>query len=361
MPAMMFRTVRSLALVALLVSIFLAFQPSALADHLAYEVTSTSQFGVIDLDTGVFTPIGTLSVTLCGLAVYHGNLYGYGPCGTGGKLYEVNPANGSETAIGPASSSYRFLGSTTKGIYGFDSNLNLYSIDPTTGAATLIGATGLSSPTGFGVSTNSATLYITPSSSGCGVGHTLLYSVNTTTATATEIGTTNLPCGSGASVFENNTLYTGGNISPIAVYTLNTTSGTATLVADVSGAGYFYGLAPKVPVLTTTVQDVTTGHNITSGEILTTNDNFQVTVTTHDVDCAGQFVVTALGAPGAPPSVLVQVVPYIIGPASGGGGSVTGSILNAGGNNDWKISTSCNGAQPRQFYSSQFEFFVKIK
>ncbi len=360
MPATMFRNVKNLAFVVLL-SMFLAFQPLARADHFAYEVTSSAQFGVIDLDTGAFTQISKLSVSLCGLAVYQGNLYGDGPCGSASTLYEVNPSNGSETVIGTVPFVYTGLGSTTKGIYGFDQDMNLYSIDATTGAATKIGSTGLANPTGFGVSTGSDTLYITPSSSGCGVGHTLLYSVNATTGAASEIGSTNLPCGSGASVFENNTLYTGGNISPIAVYTLNPANGAATLIADVSGAAFFTGLAPKVPVLTLTVRDLTTGRAISPKQTLTASDNFQVTVTTHDVDCAGQFVVTALGAPGAPPSVLVQLVPYIVGPASGGASSVTGGILNAGGNNDWKISTSCNGALPGQFYSSQFEFFIKVK
>ncbi len=112
------------------------------------------------------------------------------------------------------------------------------------------------------------------------------------------------------------------------------------------------------------VFDVTTGQPIAPGQVLTTNtDQFQVTVTTNNIDCAGQFTVTALGAPGNPPSVLVQSVPFIIGPF-GGSNSVTGGVLTAGsrpdGTNDFKVSASCNGAVPAQFAFDTFEFFVQI-
>jgi hypothetical protein len=172
----------------------------------------------------------------------------------------------------------------------------------------------------------------------------------------------------------------------IGTTTLENSSGT--ILGSVSnlqaGTGPFYlvlgqriGLAPpgtqvadwravsvSAPLFTTiTVQDVTTGLPISNGQTLASSDKFQVTVTTNDVNCAGQYTVTALGAPGVPPSVLVQVVPYIIGPASRHN-SVTGGILSAGvlpsGYNDWKISSSCGGAQTGQFAFSHFEFFVKV-
>ena len=72
---------------------------------------------------------------------------------------------------------------------------------------------------------------------------------------------------------------------------------------------------------------------------------FQVKVATNGVDCAGQFVVTALGAPGAPPSVLVQVVPFITGPALGQNAAIGAPLTAAGPGNAFKISASCNGAR----------------
>jgi hypothetical protein len=119
---------------------------------------------------------------------------------------------------------------------------------------------------------------------------------------------------------------------------------------------------PPRPVLKITVSDLTTGQLIAPEQTVTAGDTFQVTASTGGTDCAGQFVVTALGASGAPPSVLVQFLPYIVG-ASVGSNSVTGGTLTASvlaiGTNDWKISTSCNAAATHQFAFSSFEFFAK--
>ena len=139
---------------------FLGLAVTAKAGDHAYVVTSTAQFGTIDLNTGAFTQIGSMSQTLCNLGTYAGNLYGYA-CGTS-TLYQINPANGSLTLIGSAEqvTSYRGMGSTTTGLYGFDQSMNLYSINASTGAATLIGPTGFPcNPGGFTGSTGSTTLY----------------------------------------------------------------------------------------------------------------------------------------------------------------------------------------------------------
>jgi hypothetical protein len=107
------------------------------------------------------------------------------------------------------------------------------------------------------------------------------------------------------------------------------------------------------------VTNLDTGLRIEEWETLTSVTPFQVTVTTNGLDCAGQFVVTALGAPGAPPAVLVQAVPFIIGPAVGSN-SVSGEPLDSGGDNDWKISASCNGDDPVEHDFDFFEFFVLL-
>jgi hypothetical protein len=66
-----------------------------------------------------------------------------------------------------------------------------------------------------------------------------------------------------------------------------------------------------------------------------------------------------LGATGAPPSVLVRFVPFIVGPAVATN-QVTGEILQAVGiDNAWKISASCNGAERGQFAFDSREFFVR--
>jgi hypothetical protein len=120
--------------------------------------------------------------------------------------------------------------------------MNLYSINPTTGAVTLIGPTGLS-PAAIveGMSTGSGTLYFTRNSS--------LYTLNTITGAATLVGTSSSGL-FGPTVIEGGTIYAGA-AGPSAVYTLSAIDGSGTFVADVSGADTnFWGLAPapEVPI-----------------------------------------------------------------------------------------------------------------
>ena len=117
---------------------------------------------------------------------------------------------------------------------------------------------------------------------------------------------------------------------------------------------------PAAASIAISVEDLTTGKNIVSGSTITAGDEFQVTVTgPPEYNCSGQFVVTAIGAPGYPPSVTVQVQPFRIGPAvgsnTGSGPPLTSNAL-PGFENDWKISASCNGASTKSFAFGSFEF-----
>jgi hypothetical protein len=207
------------------------------ANSLAYATTGNDYFGVVDLNTGVFTPSGNMGLRLTGLGVGPGGtLYG-GAEGTG-TLYSVNPLNGALTTIGTGAIDYWATGSTTSGLYAVDpsSNMNLYSINPTTGAATLIGPTGLSpNATVEGMSTGSGSLYFTVNSS--------LYVLNTTTGAATLVGTSASGL-FGPMVLEGGTLYTGA-AGPDAIWTLSLIDGSGTFVANESGdTSNFWGLAP---------------------------------------------------------------------------------------------------------------------
>jgi len=106
------------------------------------------------------------------------------------------------------------------------------------------------------------------------------------------------------------------------------------------------------------VENPDTGEPIRRGQTVVENSRFQVTVTSNGIDCAGQVVVTALGAPTFPPSVLVQIEAFIIGPA-GSNSALFAPLFANGFGNDWKISASCNGAVPQQFAFDSFEFFVE--
>jgi hypothetical protein len=203
---------------------------TASADSLAYLVTGSSQFGTVDLNTGVFTQLGSTGLLLSGLGVAGGNMYG--GVESGSTLYRVNPATGALTAAGTGSISYAVTGSTTTGLYALSwPNFDLYSINPSNGAAALIGPNGLSHDSVEGLSTGSAALYYTTG--------TNLYTLNTATGAATLVGTTGTYIG--ATVFENGTLYGGW----FNVYTLNPSTGAATLGTNACGnSGGFWGLAP---------------------------------------------------------------------------------------------------------------------
>jgi len=122
---------------------------------------------------------------------------------------------------------------------------------------------------------------------------------------------------------------------------------------------------PAAASLAISVKDLTTGKQIVQDSTITAGDEFQVTVSgAPEFNCAGQFVVTALGAPTAPPSVLVQLQAYIIGPAVGTN-SAMGGVLTSNGTpgheNDWKISASCNGPNSNSFAFGQFEFLSAVQ
>src|SRR3954451_20107511 len=110
-----------------------------MADVLGYEATGQpeDEFGVIDLTTGVFTPLSNTGLTLAGLGSYGGVIYA--GAYHGNTLYSINTSTGALTAIGTGNVSYGDFGSTTSGLYAFGLNGDLYSINPTNGAATDIG------------------------------------------------------------------------------------------------------------------------------------------------------------------------------------------------------------------------------
>jgi hypothetical protein len=204
---------------------------------LAYAITGNDQFGVVDLNTGVFTDLGDMGQRLTGLAVGPGGvLYGSGYNNGSGPyndpdFYTINPTTGALTLVGSSfSAGFYDLGSTTTAIFAIGNDGNLYSINPNTGAGTLIGPT----IKGNGLSSGGSTLYMTSGST--------LYTINTTTGAATLVGSSNSGA-FGSDVVENSIIY--GSSSDGAIYTLSSSNGAATFLSNLSGAtGDFWGLAP---------------------------------------------------------------------------------------------------------------------
>lgn len=101
-------------------------------------------------------------------------------------------------------------------VYGSDNASHLYTIDPTTGATTLVGTLPV---TMFDIAINGFSMYGTDN-----LQH--LYSINAGTAAGTDLGGTGAAVN--ALVFgSNGTLYGAGGDG---LYTINTTSAAATLV-----------------------------------------------------------------------------------------------------------------------------------
>jgi hypothetical protein len=211
------------------------------ADATAYANLDGGDFGTIDLSTGAFTLLGNSGVTLSGMAVYNGVLYGDSLGGTG-TLYTINPANGSLTTVGSSGKSYVDFGDTTSGLFAEgESDGNLYSINSATGAATLVGATHPPYAGGYSsISLNSSTLYYTQ-----GTGSDF-YTLNTSTGAATLVGSLGDSLEMGAMIFEDGILYAAED-SPVSnIDTINPATGSATIGPAVTGApSVIFGLAPN--------------------------------------------------------------------------------------------------------------------
>lgn len=230
---------RRTAFVTLASVLLISLSIVASAAPTAYVFTGSDQWGTMDLGTGVFTQLGNTGLLLGGIGTSGGNVYGGNWAGN--TLYKINVANGSLTSIGNGSLSYGGFGSTSAGLYGFGhSDGNLYSIDLSTGASTLLGSTGVAYGSGWGMSAGPAELYLVMN---YGAG-SILYLLSTTNGSSTLIGDTGIP-DIGAMVWIGGTLYAGSNKSPYSVWTLNTTTGVGTFVANTSGGNdTFWGLVP---------------------------------------------------------------------------------------------------------------------
>jgi hypothetical protein len=139
------RRVMQLSIVVSLVLIFLA--SAASAAPLVYVVTGTQQFGTVDLNTGQFTPIGNGTPdALSNLVWLKGNLFTVTISGPNiGSLARINPSTGEERVIGQTGLGFNIfdLGEARGKLFATDLSNNIYSVDPESGVATIIRATGI--------------------------------------------------------------------------------------------------------------------------------------------------------------------------------------------------------------------------
>ena len=192
-------------------------------DDLAYVVSSTAQFGVVNPETGDFRLLGNMPSVLSGLALGPKKvIYGLD---ADNNLVSVDP-NGTNTVVGKtglpvqADGNVTLITSLGEGrLFAVDPNNDLYSINRANGLATKVGSTGISVPdfnncvTGNGLAGAEGHLYFTfevddnnPNSCAT-TAPSALYRINPHSGEATRVG----PTGADAPIvglgFIDDTLY----------------------------------------------------------------------------------------------------------------------------------------------------------
>jgi len=171
--------------------------------------------------------------------------------GTNGDLYTINPTTGITSEVGAMGTVLYDIAEYNGKLYGISATSDLYSINTTTGHATEIGSTG--------EALNALTFSSTGILYAAGLTTTDLYTVNTTTGAATKVpGETTQPAydSAGDLEFIAGVLYltTGGDgfDAPSTLDTVNLTTGALTAVGaikvgstpvdDVFGLAVQYGV-----------------------------------------------------------------------------------------------------------------------
>lgn len=147
-----------LAMRSLLLGLLLAAAPLAAAngheqdDDLAYVISASGQFGALNLETGKFLQFNpNVPLSLVGLARgRHHTIYGLDAAN---NLVTLDPATGAVTVIGntglpvgPGDSIALFASLANGALFAVDFQNFLWSVNPRTGVATEIGFTGIAVP-----------------------------------------------------------------------------------------------------------------------------------------------------------------------------------------------------------------------
>ena len=132
---------------SMVVSLVLIFPTAATSAARVYVVTGTQQFGTVDLSTGQFIPIGNgMPDALSNLVWWKDTLLTVTVSGPNiGSLARINPATGEETIVGQTGLGFNILDlAAVRGkLFATDLRNNIYSVDPESGVATSIRATGI--------------------------------------------------------------------------------------------------------------------------------------------------------------------------------------------------------------------------
>lgn len=283
--------VLSKAWVALLALALFSTAAHAAPPGLTYVITigpNGPQFGAVDLANGRFLPIGKPApAELADILWWKGSLLSLAVSDPyAGDLVRINPINGQVSVVGSTGLGYNAfsLAELNGKLYLTDVSGNLYTVDPHTGAATFIAATGIPADPEIPFTTNPngtlnlcdqsfyakggslyvtfdafnidpATLVIDKDPADVSVAPAL-YRVDPSTGAATLVGPTYVQIGatvaSGGQFYAFRLTATGfANGAPTAfseLYTLDVTTGQPQFLRTIDpAAGIIVGAAPLIP------------------------------------------------------------------------------------------------------------------
>jgi hypothetical protein len=202
-----------------------------------YVATNNGSFLDYNTATGSYTLIGTSSAVLWGMGYTAGGVLYANDKGSSPNVgfYKVNPNNARITLIGdisgPTSGAGTLTSPTAGGtLYYTDKSDNLFTVNPTTAVATLVGATGYTVGGTFDSDFG-------PDGKLYAVSDNSLYQINTTTGAATLIGSNSQDADMQGLISADGNLY---GFSGDSMYSINLTNGQATFVRSTPASlGYF--------------------------------------------------------------------------------------------------------------------------
>ena len=205
----------------------LAACTGALAAPILWISDGGGRLGTVDVATGVSSLVGNMGQAMFDIAFDSvGNLWGI----TGGaQLYSINSTTAAATLVGATSTG--FINSLVFGPGGvlYAAGNNLYSINTTTGAGTQIGVgNGYNSSGDLAFVGGNLYLSSNPTQNDS------LWLINETNGLGTNIGGIGFGAVFGLATPDNITLY---GLSGTTVLSINTTTGTGSSVVNYSGGG----------------------------------------------------------------------------------------------------------------------------
>jgi hypothetical protein len=198
---------------------------TALAGPIMYVHDGGGNLGTVDVATGAATVIGNMGVVMTDIAFDPlGNLYGI----SFDNLYSINSSTAAASLIGATS-----IAGGNALVFGADGTLygagfattNLFTINPLTGASSVVGNMGFAS--GGDLAFNTGDFYL--ASSGA-----QLIRVNPTTGAGALVGAFGVAGVFGLATGDDGVLYA---VAGTNVYTVNTATGAATNPVNFGGQG----------------------------------------------------------------------------------------------------------------------------